>query len=207
MATNKPVVPASFSDCGYQAARNSSMLEQNAAYMIDNCQNFPTEIQDSERVEFYNGVRLFYSESHPAVEYAVIDNNYVPVDQLPKDAKILERKKIGVEFAFSFTQHEAGQLAKTDKALHAIVSDIRKKTSKYCSDRINDVISKAKKIIAEREGKTKTRDQATEYAKWLDTIMLSIKARAKTATSRGDPTVPDSKKLDAAIAAFKSKLG
>jgi hypothetical protein len=207
METTKSVVPASIADCGYQAGRNSDLLQSNAAYLIDNCVKFPDELQDSEKDQLTQGLLQYRSEKFPPIEYAVIDNNYVPVDQLPKDAKILERKKIGIEFAYSFTQHEVGQLAKVDKALHSIVTSIRKSTNTYISDRISDLKKQAKKIIAERNGATKTRDQAVSYDKWLGDTISSIKSRAKTATARGDATVPDAKKLDAAIIAFKTKLG
>lgn len=202
-----PAVPVSLSDAGYQAGRNLSLLDSNAAYLIDNCVKFPDELQDSEREQIAAGLRQYYSETHPATEYAVIDGNYVPVDQLPKDAKILERKKIGVEYAFSFTQHEFGQLAKVDKGAHEVVKKIRDACSKFVHDGIKALIAKAKKIIAERNGETKTRDQAVNYDKWMNDMLVSFKSRAKTATARGDATVPDPKKLDAAIIAFKTKLG
>jgi hypothetical protein len=208
MNTINPVVPASFSDCGYQAGRNADALQENAAYLIDTCVKFPDELQDNEREQLTQGLLQYRSEKYPAIEYAVIDGNYLPVEQLPKDAKIVERKKIGLDFAFSYSQHEVGQLAKIDAGLHAIVKAIRKSANTYVSDRIKDLQKKGRELIAERSGKpAKTRDQATNYDKWLSDTLATMKSRAKTATARGDATVPDPKKLDAAIIAFKTKLG
>jgi hypothetical protein len=207
MDNSIPVVPASIADCGYQAGRNSDALKENALYLMDNCVKFPDELQDSEKDQITQGLLQYRSEKYPAIEYAVIDGNYVPVDQLPKDAKILERKKIGVEFAYSYSQHEVGQLAKIDKGLHAIVTAIRKSGNTYISDRIKDLQKKAREIIKDRSGEKKTRDQAVNYDKWMGDVLVSFKTRAKTATARGDATVPDPKKLDAAIIAFKTKLG
>lgn len=200
-------IPVSLSDAGYQAGKNLSLLDNNAIYLIDNCVKFPEELQDSEREQITSGLRLYYSENHPATEYAIIDGNYVAIDQLPKDAKVFERKKIGVDYAFSFTQHEFGQLAKVDKNAHEIVKKIRTACSKFVHDAIKALTAKAKRIIAERNGETKTRDQAKNYDTWLNDTLSSIKSRAKTATARGDATVPDTKKLDAAVIAFKTKLG
>ena len=143
MDNSIPVVPASIADCGYQAGRNSDALKENALYLMDNCVKFPDELQDSEKEQITQGLLQYRSEKYPAIEYAVIDGNYVPVDQLPKDAKILERKKIGIDFAYSYSQHEVGQLAKIDKGLHAIVSAIRKSGNTYISDRIKDLQKKA----------------------------------------------------------------
>jgi hypothetical protein len=207
MENFSPVVPASFADCGYQAGRNADALKENAVYLIDNCVKFPDELQDSEKEQLTQGLLQYRSERYPAIEYAVIDGNYIPVDQLPKDAKVTERKKIGIDFAYSYSQHEVGQLAKIDKGLHAIVSSIRKSGNTYVSDRIADLKKKAKEVIAERNGATKTRDQAVNYDKWLGDTLSTMKSRAKTATARGDATVPETKKLDAAIIAFKTKLG
>jgi hypothetical protein len=207
MDNSIPVAPASIVDCGYQAGRNSDALKENALYLMDNCVKFPDELQDSEKEQITQGLLQYRSEKYPAIEYAVIDGNYVPVDQLPKDAKIFERKKIGIDFAYSYSQHEVGQLAKIDKGLHAIVSAIRKSGNTYISDRIKDLQKKAREIIKDRSGEKKTRDQAVNYDKWMGDVLVSFKTRAKTATARGDATVPDPKKLDAAIIAFKTKLG
>jgi len=207
MDNSIPVIPASIADCGYQAGRNSDALKENALYLMDNCVKFPDELQDSEKEQITQGLLQYRSEKYPAIEYAVIDGNYIPVDQLPKDAKIIERKKIGIDFAYSYSQHEVGQLAKIDKGLHAIVSAIRKSGNTYISDRIKDLQKKAREIIKDRSGEKKTRDQAVNYDKWMGDVLVSFKTRAKTATARGDATVPDPKKLDAAIIAFKTKLG
>jgi hypothetical protein len=201
------VVPASLADCGYQAGRNSDALKENALYLMDNCVNFPDELQNLEKEQITQGLLQYRSEKYPAIEYAVIDGNYIPVDQLPKDAKIIERKKIGIDFAYSYSQHEVGQLVKIDKGLHAIVTKIRKSGNSYISDRIKDLQKKAREIIKDRNGEKKTREQAVNYDKWMGDVLVSFKTRAKTATARGDATVPDPKKLDAAIIAFKTKLG
>jgi hypothetical protein len=173
MENFSPVVPASFADCGYQAGRNADALKENALYLMDNCVKFPDELQDSEKEQLTQGLLQYRSERYPAIEYAVIDGNYIPVDQLPKDAKVVERKKIGIDFAYSYTKHEVGQLAKIDKGLHAIVKKIRDSGNTYISDRIKDLQKKAKEIIADRQGITKTRDQAKNYDAWMgDTSQL-----------------------------------
>ena len=206
----KPAKPevsnfASLSDAGYKSARTMDSLRDSALWLMDNMAGFPDNIDAESRTQFYTGSRQRFAEINPAVAYGVVDGNFIPMAQLPKDAAVAEKRNIGVEYAFSMTQQEFGALKNNEPKLHAIVGALRDKANKYCSNVLKSTCRKGMEIQRERNGESKTRQQAKNYAEFIESTLESMTKRCISAVSRGDVTA-DKKKLDAAIIAFRVKM-
>jgi hypothetical protein len=199
----------SIQQTGYDAAKAGDSLVDVASLALDNIPEFAAaetrkDVSKETRDEFNVGARKRYSERYPAVEYAIVNNNFIRRDALDSDAKVNETVKIGVEYAFSMSQQEVGGLKENDPQRHAIVTEIRNRCNAYCSNAFGALFAKVKQLQRERNGEAKTRQQALQYAAWLEKILDDMKTRVISAESRGDTTA-DKKRLNEAVIAFKTK--
>jgi hypothetical protein len=189
----------SLQDMAYKQAVTGDLLESMASYAKANIAGFPDSITDDGKAELFAGYRLRKAELIGVTKYAVIGNNYLPVTADSDFPEKTEFKEIGVAFAFSYTQQQFGQLKSAEPQLHAIVKTLRDDTSSYCSNRLSDL---------KRSAKVKTTGtksvQAANFKDWLADTFLKIKARAKTANSRGEAI--NEKRLQEAIIAFNVKF-
>ena len=200
------VEPASLRDAGYQQAVTSDATTNLVRFVMKHNPDFPESLSDEAKAELYSGYQLRFSENKPDIEYAVIDGNYLPVSTLKDIPEKTERVKIGVGYATSFTQQAFGAL-KNDKsptynpALHAIVKEWRNNVNKYCSNRLKELIAKAKEIL--NEGKERTRTQALGFADYLEKTFDTMQTRCKTAkVQRGDETANEKLFIAAKVAFF-----
>jgi hypothetical protein len=200
----KSVEYKSIFDFGYSVAGQSDVVRANGAWALDNIAGFPEDIAAEAKSDLYEGFRRRYAEIHPETEYAVIDGNYLPVEQLPKDAKIVERLQIGVIHAFSYTQQAFGALKETDLNKYNLLKDIRNKANKYCFNCLADLKAAARKVQRDRNPESKTRAATDAFNVAAAKMLSNMKTRVKTAAARGDVSA-DEKALDAAIIAFKVK--
>ena len=195
----------SFRDFGYSVATKTDASRLDGAWALDNIPNFLTDPAKEAVSELKEGFRQRYSETHPEVEYAVVDGNYIPRDQLPPDAKVLENVKIGVAYAFSFTQQAYGALKADDLAKYNLVNDIRDKVNKYCFNCLSDLKAAARKVEKQRNPESTTRAATLAFGEFLDKQFDAWNQRCKTAEARGNDPTADSKALREAIIAFKVK--
>ena len=195
----------SFRDFGYSVATKTDASRLDGAWALDNIPNFLTDPAKEAVSELKEGFRQRYSETHPDVEYAVVDGNYIPRDQLPPDAKVLENVKIGVAYAFSFTQQAYGALKADDLAKYNLVNDIRDKVNKYCFNCLSDLKAAARKVEKQRNPESTTRAATLAFGEFLDKQFDAWNQRCKTAEARGNDPTADSKALREAIIAFKVK--
>lgn len=187
---------------GYSVAGSSDILKKNGAYALDHIKNFLTEPAKDDLDQLKAGFRKRYETNNPAIEYAVIDGNYIPVDQLPHDAKPLEVVKIGVSYAFSFTQQAIGAMKRDNLGLYNVVFNLRDLVNKYCKNCMDDLIAAAKREYARRNPKTQTRAATLAMIEFLEKEFETFKTRCKTAEARGNDPTADSNKLARASAAF-----
>lgn len=213
MAKQKPVVSfdsfVSVSDMGYKAAVAGDALQNLAALALDNVPSIASassikDVEKSVKDDFASGARLRWNEINPPVEYAVVSGNYIKVDALDADVKVIERLTIGAEVAFALSQQEFGALKESDPQKHSIIGDIRTRCNAYCSNRFGAVFKAAKQLQKTRAGESNTRQQALAYSDWINKILDDMKTRVISAESRGDVTA-NKAKLNAAIIAFKTK--
>jgi len=181
-----------------------------ALWALDHVKGFPENISSEDTEQLQLGYRHRYSIDHPAVEYAVIEGNYVRVSdatiqgiEIPNKA---ERVFIGVDYAYSFNQNEAGRLKDTHcEFIYNIVKDIRTKCNKYVSNTIGNLVSEGVKQKKLSEGIKPERKPNLDFAEWLyyeKGPIETMKLRAKNALAKKTITQDDVKKLNNAIIAF-----
>jgi hypothetical protein len=197
--------PMSIRDLGYKQAAVSGILESQARYAINKIVGFPEEIGKTDKAELFEGYQLKYNELHPAITYVVVDGNYLPIDELNPEFKDKEFEtiNIGIDYIMSFSQQAFGSLRTSDDPmkvkLHAVMVDRRKKFGTYCSNRLADLINKAKRLL--KENQPRERGATKSFGDRVDALMSDLKDKCKTANARGDVTA-DSKALNSAILAF-----
>ena len=191
----------SYRDFGYSVAKKSDASRLDGAWALDNIPNFLTEPPKEALSELKEGFRQRYSETHPDVEYAVVDGNYIPRDQLPPDAKVLENVNIGVAYAFSFTQQAYGALKAEDLPKYQLLQDLRDKVNKYCFNCLSDLKAAARKVEKQRNPESTTRAATLAFMEFVGNSFETWSQRCKTAEARGnDPTANSAALREARIA-------
>ena len=197
----------SISDFGYSVAKQGDAVRSNGAWALDNLKGFPDEILSEDRSELNEGFRKRASElpKYEAVEYGVVDGNYIPVSQLSGDLP-MERYIVSVASAFSYTQQQFGAMKSENPQLYLIVQDVRNRVNKYCSNCLSDLKAAARKVLKERNPETSTRAATKSFAEFVESTLDTMKQRCKTAEARGNDPTANLKALDQAIIAFKVKM-
>jgi hypothetical protein len=207
MSKEKSVVFKSISDFGYSVAKQGDAVRAAGAWALDNLKGFPEDILSEDRVELYEGFRKRASElpKYEAVEYAVVDGNLIPVNQLSGDIPN-ERYVISVASVFSYTQQQFGAMKSENPQLYLVIQDVRSRVNKYCSGCLSDLKTAARKVLKDRNPESTTRAATKSFAEFIEVTLDTMKQRCKTAESRGNDPTANMKALDAAIIAFKVKL-
>lgn len=207
MSKEKSVVFKSISDFGYNVAKRADAVRGDGAWALDNLKGFPEDILSEDRAELNEGFRKRASElpKYDAVEYGVVDGNYLPVLQLTGDLP-KERYIVSVASAFSYTQQQFGAMKSENPQLYLIIQDVRNRVNKYCFNCLSDLKTAARKVLKERNPETSTRSATLSFGEYLDKTLDGMKQRCKTAEARGNDPTANMKALDAAIIAFKVKM-
>jgi hypothetical protein len=200
----------SISDFGYNVAKRADAVRGDGAWALDHLKGFPDEILSEDRAELNEGFRKRASElpKYEAVEYGVVDGNYILVSQLSVKGYDLpiERYIVSVASAFSYTQQQFGAMKSENPQLYLIVQDVRNRVNKYCSNCLADLKAAARKVLKERNPESATRAATLSFAEYLDKTLDTMKQRCKAAESRGTDPTANMKALDQAIIAFKVKM-
>ena len=178
----------SFKDAGYQSALSSERTASIARFVYDKCPTFLDEVPKETKAELEEGFALRWQEVNPAVKYTT--------DYVPSETGNIE---VTLAFCLSYSQQAFGQMKNEDPVKHSIIKQVRDAFSKYKSNRMADLKTAVRRIA--NEGKTKTREQAKSFDKYVEDIFDNMKARCKTATARNDDTANEVK-LRVAIDAF-----
>jgi hypothetical protein len=167
---------------------------------MEQAKGFPEVVADEVKEQLNEGYRLRFNENNPPEHYAVIDGNYLLIDQSNPDlANAKEKINIGVDYAcVAFTQQQFGKLKNENPKLYAIVKSWRDRVSTYCSNRLGDLKRQAKAIL--NEGKTRERGATADFAKRIDDTFSDLATKCKNASARGDETANETKFREARIA-------
>jgi hypothetical protein len=201
-------------DLAMQHANALGKVKALALWGLGNIKGFPENISADDTEQLQLGYRGKYSLDHPAVEYAVVEGNYLKVSdcqiqgiEIPSKA---ERVHFGVDYAFSFNQNEAGRLKDThSEFVYNIVKGIRTACNKYVSNTLNNLISEGVKQKKLSEGIVPERKANLDLFDWIYTEkgpIESMKLRAKNALAKKTVTQDEVKKLNNAIIAFNVAL-
>jgi len=188
----------SLKDLGYQQAKTGDTLETQAQYAIDKIAGFPADVPAEARAELYEGYRLRCADNKPPVTYAVIDGHYVLATEEHIKNKKVEKIEVGVAYAFSYTSQEFGKLANTNPALHGLLKQWRDDVADYCSNRLGDLKSKAKKILNKGQASSRT---TLDFSQSMTNVFTTQEKSVKVKQAKGDTTA-DPAKFKIAVTAF-----
>jgi hypothetical protein len=200
-------------DLAMQHGSALDRVEALAVWALDNVAGFPEKMSDSDVEQLQLGYRHKYSQKNPAVDYVVIEGNYLRVSdceiqaiEIPKNA---ERVSYGVDFAFSFNPNEVGRLKDTHgEFIYNLVSGkqgIRTKCNKYVSNTLGKLIAEGIKQLNLRKGIKVERKPNLDFADWLYSEkgpIKTMKQRAVNQEAKKIITKDDVKRLESAIIAF-----
>lgn len=192
----------SLKDLGYKQAVTGDVFRNQAKYALENIVGFPEDVPDEAKTQLFDGYRLRFGENNEPVVFAVVDGNYVKATAEMVANKKLEKIKVGVDYAYSFSQQQFGQLKNEQPQLHALIKDVRDKANKYCSNRLADLKRQARTIL--NEGKPRERSATVTFGERVINVLDDLKAKCKTASARGDETANE-KALREACVAFMTK--
>jgi hypothetical protein len=207
MATKAPKVVesatqvsfTSLKDSAFQQAGAHQTLESVAHYVMGQVKTFPKDVPTETKDALYEGYRMKFDALKPAVMYAVINGHYVLASEEHKNAKNVEKVEIGIPYAYSYSAQEFGKLANSNPALHALVKEIREKTSTYCSNRLGDLKRAATRIL--NDGQDRKRTANKDFAEFIDEwFKETAPTRLKSASSRRDATADDKRFNEAKVA-------
>lgn len=201
-------------DLAMQHAGALGKVKALALWGLDNIKGFPESVSNEDTEQLQLGYRHKYSIDHPATEYAVIEGNYVRINdcqvqgiEIPKNA---ERVFIGVDYAYSFNQNEAGRLKDTHcEFIYNAVKKIRTDCNKYVSNTLNSLLGEGVKQKKLREGIVPERKPNLDLMDWIycdKGPIETMKLRAKNALAKKTITQDEVKKLNNAIIAFNVAL-
>lgn len=190
----------SLKDGAYQQATATDNIRTFAVYCLDNIASFPESLPDESKDQLYQGYQLKYAENNPSKTYAVINSHYVlATDEHVKNEKI-EKIELSVAYVMSYTAQEFGKIKNDNPELHSLIKSLRDAVGSYCSNRKNDLIRIAKKILDEREGKVKTRTANKDFAESVDAMFDSLDTKLRSAMARKDITADEQRFKKAKIA-------
>jgi hypothetical protein len=204
--------PTSLPDLGYRHGGALHTVKQLATWALDGgVKGFPDNVSDEDTLSIRQGYKRKHSELNPATQYCIVEGKYLKVSdmqlqgiELPKNPELVN---IGVDYAFSFTQQQAGKLKEThNPVLHKIVADIRTRCNKYETTTFAKLQTEGNKILKERKGETTQRKGNLAFMEWLYNdkgVFDTMKTRCKNAKAKGDEFA-DVAKLDKAISAFNA---
>ena len=197
-------------DLALQHANALDKVSGLAVWALDNISGFPEKMSSEDTEQLQLGYRHKYSMANPAVDYAVVEGNYLKVSdcaiqgiEIPSKA---ERVSFGVDYAFSFNTNEAGRLKDTHgETVYSLVKEIRTACNKAVSNNLNKLIASGKEQENLRKGIKPERKANLDFAEWVYAEkgpIESMKLRAKNALAKKTITSDDVKKLNNAIIAF-----
>ena len=148
----------SVQDAGFQQAGAYQTTEAVAKFVMSQDASFPTEVSTEVKDALYNGYRMKFTQLLEPTTYAVINDHYVIATEEHMKTDNVEKIRIGVDHAYSYSQQEFGKLKNTRPALHSLIGKVRDKTSTYCSNRLAElkrVAIRLQKDASGEEGKTR----------------------------------------------------
>jgi hypothetical protein len=196
----------SIQDGAFKQAGANETLNAFARYMIEKVSGFGTQgfkISPETKDELDNGYRLKFSQmaQNQPITYAVIGDNYIPIDSIDptqKD-KVKEKVIVGVSVACALATHEFGKLKNDNPKYHAVIGEWREKVSTYCSNRRKDLENEARRIVTGvKKGKRKAN---LNFSETVDQTVESLKTKLTKCLSLKDGTA-DKEKFNKALTAF-----
>jgi hypothetical protein len=203
----------SLKDVGYQQGKTESNILTIARFAMS---RIPTlgdldasredQMNKEQREELRSGYMVYFNESVKFPRYfKVADGNLVESQDDDDYSNFKgEKRKLDVHGVFAITQAAMNDLKSNDKVWYQLVQELRTDFNAYASNRIGDLIRKAKEIRRAQLGVKKERVQAKVFGVWLDETLDDILTRVRNADARGNDSTADVELIKRKIAAFKA---
>ena len=184
--------PVSLKDLGYKSAQQRDGFSSLKAWGKAHVKGFPSDVSKDDETEIKSGMQQRYAELKGITEYGVVEGKYIAMSEL-KGNRPKEVIKIGVEYAYHYTQQQFGKLKGENPELHKVVGELRKLTSTYVSNTYKE-LTKPESVKRER-GATKDFDEFV--VAWFNE---TAKQRLISGKARGDLTADDKRFSKAKVA-------
>ena len=183
----------SLSDFAFAHAGLTGKVQAMARYAIDNIAGFPAECPDESKAELKAGYMKKWGVDHPPILFINIGGKYFAEQSIDvtKITGQVEKRTISAEYLMNITTHEYGVMGRDDPAWREIVEVHREKMKDYATNRFNDLLTAAKKLIAETTtGKKRTRTIVAfteSVKKAFDQLEGSVKVKLKDGDATANP--------------------
>lgn len=198
--------PANLEDLGFKHGSALQTVNHLAKWALDHVKGFPENVSSDDVLSVRKGYAHRWSLDHPAIEYVVIEGNYLRASDLAEIPAKAERVIIGHDVAFSYTQQQAGKLKETHSPeYHKLIAEIRTAVNAYTSNCWGKLVGAGKQAQAQASGVKKARTPNLDFVEYLydkeKGVFSIMQTRCKNAKAKGDATA-DEKRLAKAIVAF-----
>jgi hypothetical protein len=197
MATKKPTTTAgetlqfkSLSDFAFAHAGLTGKVQDMARYAIDNIAGFPAECPDESKAELKAGYNKRWGTLHPAVTFINVGGNYLPEESvdISKMTGQVERRTISAEYLMNLTTHEYATMGKDDPTWRVHVEKAREAMKTYATNRYNDLLGAAKKLIAETTPSAKRTRSIVLFTASVKAALDGLEKSSKIKQTGGDAT-------------------
>lgn len=188
-------IPQSLEDAGFQWGRTGVQQGSIAKYIMDQVpglgdpnveEQLPKEQKDRLKV----GLMNHYGENiKPCRYYVIADNHPVEKPETEWNEYQGEKRRLDVHVAFGMDQSALTYLRENEKDWYKLVQELKTDFSKYFSNSCREIVSKAKKIFAEKHGLKRERALTLVFSAREKKVMEDLLQKCITANSKGtDPT-------------------
>ena len=182
---NKEVEFKSLLQAGSIFAQNDDKKLIPARYVLECIPTYLEKdgISSEQRAELTQGFQLHYYSFNPAVKYCVVDGNYLPADSCPTG---IETVLVGAELAMNYSTHEYGKLGETHSPQYkALIKGYRDAVSRYIANKRIALTAAIRALVPAAD---RQRGLTAEFADRVKSVLDDLRAKCKTANTRGDPT-------------------
>ena len=201
---------ASLEDAGFQQCSVDTQFVNVVDFAMsqiptlgDPTLNRSEQMTKSDRDSLKVGYINYYNEKvKPARYFVVADNNFVEKTEAEWNAFQGEKRRLDVHVAFGIDQAGLTYLRENEKVWYGLIQDLKTDFNAYASNKIGELISKAKKIWAKRAGIKRERSLTKVFEVREKEVMEDLLDTCISADGRGNDATADVARTKRRIAAY-----
>jgi len=201
---------ASLEDAGFQQCRTDARFSDITDYVMsqiptlgDPTLNRSEQMRKEDRDSLKVGYVNYYNEKvKPARYFVVADSNFVEKSETEWNDHQGEKRRLDVHVAFGIDQAGLTYLRENEKVWYGLVQDLKTDFNAFASNKIGELISKAKKIWAKRSGIKRDRSLTKVFEVREKDVLDDLLDKCISADSRGNDPTADVARTKRRIAAY-----
>lgn len=201
---------ASLEDAGFQQCSVDTQFVNVVDFAMsqiptlgDPTLNRSEQMTKSDRDRLKVGYLNYYNEKVKSARYFVVaDNNYVEKTEAEWNAFQGEKRRLDVHVAFGIDLAGLTYLRENEKVWYGLIQDLKTDFNAYASNKIGELISKAKKIWAKRAGIKRDRASTKVFEVREKEVMEDLLDKCISADGRGNDATADVARTKRRIAAY-----